>query len=47
MMMQKGIEAEAVHWWSGETDRLSSVQAYEGGRIDGLICQSARLRLNN
>lgn len=46
-MMQKGIEAESVHWWSGETDRLSLVQSCKGGRIDGIVCQMARLRLNN
>lgn len=47
MMMQKGTEAESVHWWTGETDGLSSIQSYKRGKIHGVICQMARLRLNN
>lgn len=48
-MMQKGTEAESVHW-TGETDRLlllSSIQSYKRGKIHGVICQMARLRLNS
>lgn len=47
MIMQKRIEAESVHWWTGEAYGFSSVQPHKGGRIDGIICQMARLRLNN